>query len=110
MRRGENKGGRPAEKLTHGESVSERQVAKELGVPQETMRRQIAAADAYDALPLEQKERVDRREATVKQAQRAVTLAQARSRTARRGYAQRGEERDDASAARLGTARDRGRA
>lgn len=75
VRRGQG-GDRRSEAI--GSTATVADVAESLGVPQRTFERHVAAADAYDALPPEQKQRVDRREATVKQARRETRREQGR--------------------------------
>ena len=71
---GQNKGGRPksGDKPSHDATVSERALAKELGVDKDTMRRQIQQADDYDALPPPLREKVDAKDVTVTQAKKAA--------------------------------------
>jgi len=69
---GQNKGGRPSKngKPRHSGAVSVRDVAKELGVPEATARKQIKAAETYADLPKALQEKVDSGECPIELAPR----------------------------------------
>jgi len=71
-RRGMVKGkaGRPSKKSRQPDAISQRQVAKELGVSEPMLRRDLKAAEAFEALPEPLKEKVAAKEMKLPEAVR----------------------------------------